>query len=257
MAIAIITGASSGIGLEFAKQLDLIGLDELWLIARREERLKKIDKELKTKCRLLPLDLLNSNSFEIIDNLLKKESPSIEYVVNCAGFGLRGEFSEMPIKDQLDMIDLNVKALVTLTYISLPFMKEGSAFVQVSSIAGFGPLGGFNVYAASKSFVNWFSIGLAAELEHKGIHSIAVCPGPVSTEFGEISRKFSNRKKKMFNKKASPDLVVKKALKDVTRKKTFSIYGVSQRFLIFITKIISPKIIAKVSGKYVYKKEKS
>ncbi len=158
MKIAVITGASSGIGQEFAVQLDQNGsYDELWLIARREERLKIVAESLSTKCRILPIDLEKNGSMDLLENSLTEESPHVQMCINSAGFGLNGDFKDLDLKEQLSMIDLNCRAVVELTHIITPFMKKGASFINISSIAGASPLGAFAVYGASKSFLTSFS----------------------------------------------------------------------------------------------------
>jgi short-subunit dehydrogenase len=254
MKIAIITGASSGIGREFARQLDREGLDQLWLIARRGELLEQLQSELSTACRLFPMDLKNQDEIESLRPLLESERPNISMLVNNAGFGKMGDFADAPLKHQLGMVEVNVSALVHITHLALPFMSRGSTLIHISSISGFAPLGAFNVYAASKAFVTFFSIALVSELKERGIHSLAVCPGPVETEFGKKSAKGSGRQKKMFTKKADPAAVVAKALRDARKKKTYSIYGLKANLIHLLVRFLPKRKAAEIAYNSVYKK---
>ena len=259
MNIAIITGASSGLGAEYARQLDKYNLDELWLIARREERMQTLSQSLSTKCRIISLDLSNINSsIEVISKILDEKKPSIKFTINNAGFGKLGDFSDLNIDDMTSMVDLNCKAVVMLSHLAIPYMKRGSALIHTSSTAGFGPLGGFAVYGATKSFVTSFSIALLTELESKGIHSIAVCPGPVETEFSQMAYKGSTRTDRVFDstKKAKAYDVVKKALNDCKRRKPTSIYGFTFNILAKLATITPAYIVAKVSRNRIIKTPK-
>jgi hypothetical protein len=219
--IAIITGASSGMGLDFAKEIDKKNLDEIWIIARRKELLEKLASELKTECKIFDIDLTNSERNKLIEEELKKGGVEIQYLINNAGFGLIGEFSELDLNKQLNMIDLNIRALVQITHFSIKYMAKGGEIIQVASTAGFLPMKNFAIYAATKAFVVNFTNALALELKPKNIHAIAICPGPVKTEFFDVA---TSGKVPPFVYESID--VVKKALKDSKKKKLNSIYGI-------------------------------
>lgn len=186
MKIAIITGASSGLGYEYVKAVveRYPDLDEYWLIARRRERLEAIAEEYKDK-KIVPvcLDLTKDESFAEFDALLKEKNPDIRLLINNAGFGKLGRLADMPYGDQIRMVDLNNKALTGITNISLPYMKKGSYVLNVCSIASFAPNPRMTVYCSTKAYVLSFSRSLRFELKERGINVIAVCPGPMRTEF--------------------------------------------------------------------------
>ena len=227
MKIAVITGASSGLGKEFAKQISkkIKGIDELWLIARREDKLLELKDSIKNvNCRVIPLDLTDKNTFTVYEGLLKEHSPKICMLINSAGFGKMGSFEDINIEDQLDMVDLNIKSLLKMTHASMPYLIKNGRVIQIASSAGFMPQPSFNTYAATKAFVVSFSRALNRELKERGIRVTAVCPGPVETEFfdvagGEVSMSI----KKLAMAKA--DSVVKKALNDSVKGKEISVYG--------------------------------
>ncbi len=235
--IAIITGASSGLGRDFAKELDKESLDEIWIIARRKELLEDLSTKLKTKTKILNLDLLKKEERYKIKNELKKDSYNIVYLVNNAGFGLLGDFKNLDIDRQVDMIELNVKALVEITYFCIDFMSSGSKIIEIASTAGFLPIAHFAVYAASKAFVLNFSNALKYELKEKKISVTAICPGPVKTEFFDVA---ASGKKPKFIYESSK--VVKKALKDAKKGKLNSIYGFAMNLLMIISNL-SPRSI--------------
>ncbi|MDO4594237.1 MAG: SDR family NAD(P)-dependent oxidoreductase [Tissierellia bacterium] len=181
--IAVVTGASSGIGREFVYQLDNYGFDEIWLIARRKDRLKEISKNLVTKTKILALDLLSEESFLEYKNALIKYNPQISLLINSAGIGYNEGFEESGLLKNSHTVSLNCIAVVKITSLSLDYMKEGSRIINLSSVASFLPQPNFSVYAASKSFVLSFSRSLSKELKKRGILVTALCPNPVKTEF--------------------------------------------------------------------------
>jgi len=184
MNIAIITGASSGLGVEFFKELQKEALDEIWVIARRKERLEAVCNEFgKLKSRVIALDITKSESTEYLDELLKNENATIKFLINNAGFGVIGNLDEAYYQTQGDMISLNVKALTEITTISLRYMSSGSKIINTCSIASFVPNARMTVYSSTKAYVLSFTRALRYELKKKKINVTAVCPGPMDTEF--------------------------------------------------------------------------
>lgn len=225
MKIAIITGASSGIGKEFALQMDQIfhNIDVFWLISRRKEKLEELAADLQHPCRILPMDITSPASRQFLSMLLEAEAPQVCMLVNCAGYGIMGRFECQDMEETLGMIRLNCEALTAVTKIALPYMRRGSRIIQLASSAAFLPQSQFAVYAASKSYVLSFSRAIGAECKEKGIYVTAVCPGPVDTPFFEIAeRKGSTLSIKKLTMVA-PDKVVTLALKDSFKKKSVSV----------------------------------
>ncbi|MBU0615109.1 MAG: SDR family NAD(P)-dependent oxidoreductase [Nanoarchaeota archaeon] len=241
MNIAIITGASAGLGKEFARQIDNYHLDELWLVARRKDRLLELSNHLKTRSVLIQCDL--TESLNILIDKIRTEKPNIRYLVNNAGFGKVGDFKDISLNEQLNMIDLNVRALVELTHNCLPFMRKGSTIINIASIAGFAPMPSFSIYAATKAFVLSFSNSINEEL--KGIHSIAVCPGPVETEFH-----LRSGRSRHLQKKAKAKDVVRLALKDAKKKKNISVYGAKMKAARLLSKLISRRTASRLVNKF-------
>jgi len=184
MRIAVITGASSGIGWEFVKGIDESEHpDEIWVIARRRERLEEVARTVSTKVRPIAMDLTEPESLEVYKRMLESEQPEVCALVNNSGFGVFGAFAERPLEQQLKIIDLNDKALVTMTYLSLPYMKSGSKIYNVASSSAFQPVPYQAVYGSSKVFVLSFSRALNMELTPRGIRVMAICPHWCKTEF--------------------------------------------------------------------------
>lgn len=253
--IIIITGASSGMGREFVKQTDarFPKVDEIWLIARREDKLKEIANSCNHKCRILAYDLCDRNAQEELTNIFTAEKPRITMLVNSAGYGILGSFcnsGNLPDteamtddfdnarKDQIGMIDLNCMALTFMTHLCIPFMKKGGRIIQLASSAAFLPQPKFAVYAATKSYVLSFCRALNEELYKDKIHVTAVCPGPVDTEFFERAEKGADR---LFIKQfvmAKPEKVVAKALLDARNKKTISVYSLPMQAFYLISKLL-------------------
>ena len=205
--IIVVTGASSGLGWWFAKLLAQesadhpdISSDALWLIARRKERLLQLQEEIEREgrdtgqrypqVRVFSMDLAGSAGAARVKELLEREAAGgieVSVLVNNAGFGTYGEFARTDTLRQMQMVDLDCTALTGITGFALPYMGRGSRIINVASLAAFLPLGNFAVYSACKSYVLYFTVALAAELEPRGIKVSALCPGPVDTEFAAVA----------------------------------------------------------------------
>lgn len=188
MNIAIITGASSGIGVEFFKQMQKEALDEVWVIARRESKLTEIcEKYGKIRHRVLPMDITNPEKLLQLSAILKEEKPNVRFLFNNAGFGVHGDLDQADYVAQGKMVDLNVRALTEITTITLPYMSKGSCIINTCSIASFVPNPRMTVYSATKAYVMSFTKSLRFELRKKKINVTAICPGPMATEFLEVA----------------------------------------------------------------------
>ena len=191
MKTAIITGASSGLGREFARQLADVfpEIGCCWLIARREDRLEEVAREMvgvETVC--LPLDLCDPAAFTALEEKLVAEKPEVAMLINNAGCGYLGRVGETETTRQTRMVDLNVRALTAVTNLVVPYMPAGGRILNTSSIASFCPTPRMTVYGASKAYVSSFTVGLSEELRRKDITVTAVCPGPMKTEFLDAGR---------------------------------------------------------------------
>ncbi len=191
MKIAIITGASSGLGEEYIRCISdgAYDVDEIWAVARREERLIKIAEKYSKNKKIVPisLDLTKYESYEELRQRLEEEKKEIKIVVNNAGYGTLGDFDSKELFTQTNMVDLNARALTAVSSLVLPYMSKGSFIVNVCSIAAFAPNPRMAVYCSTKAFVYSFSKALRYELKNRGINILAVCPGPMDTEFLSVA----------------------------------------------------------------------
>lgn len=178
MRIAIITGASSGLGKEYVKELNRreTGIDEIWAIARRKDRLSELASLSEIKVRAMPFDLVEKSSMDVLEKLLSEEKPDVRILINAAGFGKIGSSTAIGREESDRMIELNCRAAVDMTYICIPYMSEGSRILEICSTAGFQPFPYLNVYAASKAFLYRFTRALRVELFSRRIKVTAVCP---------------------------------------------------------------------------------
>ena len=184
MSVAIITGASSGIGRGFAENLNsMLGIDEFGFVARREARMEKLRDELGVKAKIIKADLCQTEGIEKVREALEEEKPEVSYLVNAAGFGDFGAFDEIPEESVARMIDLNAKALVLITHMVIPYMQKGGRIIELGSGSCFTPLPYFNVYSSSKVFVLHYTKALNYEIRKYGISATCFCPGWVETEF--------------------------------------------------------------------------
>jgi uncharacterized protein len=193
--ITLITGASAGIGREFARQL-ADRSRSLVLVARREQRLTELRDELvrrnpKLVVHIRVVDLADKSQVEDLVDWLGREKIDIDFLINNAGLGDLGPFATSDSERVEKIILVNIRALTLLTRKLLPAMvaNKRGAILNVSSSAGFLPIADFSVYAASKAYVNSFSEGLRAELRGTGISVLALCPGPIHTEFTQVAQR--------------------------------------------------------------------
>lgn len=238
MKIAIVTGASSGMGRETIIQLaDRFGaLDEIWAIARREDRLQELKSQVPVKLRTFALDLCEEQALQTLEAALEEEKPQVRFLVNAAGFGKIGPVGSLTLKDELGMVRLNCESLCGVTHVVLPYMPDHSRIIQYASSAAFLPQPKFAIYAATKSFVLSYSRALHMELKPRDIAVTAVCPGPVKTEFFEIAE--GTGKIPLYKQvaMADPKKVVKLAIRDSMMGKTVSVYGILMKLFRLLSK---------------------
>lgn len=252
MGIAIITGASSGMGRELAIQIaQKEHFDEIWVIARREQALaelkKTIEEMAETTVRPIELDLTKQESFDAYKALLEKEKPDVAFLANVAGFGKFGRYDQISLEDCMGMIDLNVKALVTMTQLTLPYMKRGSKILQLDSLSAFQPVPYINVYGATKAFVLNYSRALNRELKTEGIRVMSVNPGWVKTEFFDHATVTSNDAVTYFNHMYEAKDVMKTAIRDLYHtKKDVSIHGFPIRMQVLGVKLLPHKLVMNI-----------
>ena len=246
MKIAIVTGASSGMGREFVRQMhNYIQPDEIWAIARRKASLEELAEETHIPVRPVVLDLGKDASFREFASLLEAEKPEIELLVNAAGFGKFGDFEGIPMEDDLSMIDLNCKALVAMTRLCLPFMHRGSHILQLDSLSAFQPVPYITTYGATKAFVLSYTRACNAELKPQGIRMMAMNPAWVKTEFFNHAFQ-TNNKVQYFNYVYEAKDVVATGLKDLYKtKKDMSIHGLLVKLQVLGVKLLPHKLVMK------------
>ena len=249
MTNVLITGASSGIGKEFARAFAKRGFD-LILVARNLDKLKELRQELKKdrqiNVELFDIDLSLEGSPEKLYEYCKENNLDVSILVNNAGFGDFGEFSEGDLNKYKNMIDLNDKTLMTLTYLFVKDMKKNrfGRIINVASVAAFMPGPFMAVYYASKAFVLSFSLALKEELKYDNIKFTVLCPGPVKTEFWDRAGvKMKGLKDKMLARTAKD--VVKTAMKAFDSNKDVVVDGFFNKAAVSASQIFGDKIAAK------------
>ncbi|MBR3382223.1 MAG: SDR family NAD(P)-dependent oxidoreductase [Clostridia bacterium] len=246
MKIAVITGASSGMGRDFARQLTgLYHFDEVWVIARRIERLEALKDELNVPVRPISLDLTKRESIEEYASVLEEEQPEISVLVNASGFGYFKAFDEADLNGYYDMIALNDSAVVGMTYRSLPYMKDGGRIYNVCSVAAFQPLPYISIYGATKAFALSFTRAINVELKRRGIKALAVCPYWTKTEFFDTAR--TDDTITYYQCYTESKDVVAQAIKDMNKRgKDVSICGRTAKLNAFLAKLLPHKLVMKV-----------
>lgn len=225
MNIILITGASSGIGMEFAMQMDnyFTNIDEFWLVARSRDKLDEVAKVLQHKTRIFDMDVTEDILLNRLSDALDGHHAVVRILVNAAGYGLMGEFASQDRDDALGMVRLNCEALTNITHRLIPYMRKNSRIIQLASSAAFLPQPDFAVYAATKSYVLSFSRALGAELRKRGIYVTSVCPGPVNTPFFDIAERTGTTLRVKKYTMVSADRVVEQALRDSYHKRSLSV----------------------------------
>ena len=235
MNIAIISGASRGIGRAFAAELDKYGLDELWLISRSD-----IDTSaFLTKVRHFSLDITDASFTEIIKAALSESKSTVKYLVCSAGVGYMGKVEDNTEAQISNMISLNCTALSLLTAVCISYMDKNCSILEIASGAGFIPQPNFAIYAASKSYVISFSRALRQELKPKGINVTAVCPGPVETDFFASLNAPEYKKKYLI----SAEKVAKKSIKCAKKNKAICSPSLSIKLVHLASKLLPTSLI--------------
>lgn len=245
MKIAIVTGASSGMGREFVLQLNqYVQVDEIWVIARRQAALDSLKEEVSTPVRAISLDLLNPDSFASFQAILEESKPDIRLLVNAAGFGKFGRFENISIDDDCLMIDLNCTALVRMTRLCIPYMQPGSHILQLDSLSAFQPVPYITTYGATKAFVLSYSRAMNRELKDRGIRMMAMNPGWVKTEFFNHACQTNGNEVQYYDRLYDADFCVAYGLKDLYRsKKDYSVPGFFTRMQVRLVKLLPHSMV--------------
>ena len=242
----LITGASAGLGVEFARQCAARG-DEVILIARRKDRLNKLAAELG-KAHVIAADLGKPNSPAKLLEEIKSRGLWVRTLINNAGFGLRGRFDALPLDRQLEMIDLNIRSLTNLTFIVIDDMRAhgGGSILNVASTAAFQPGPNMAVYFATKAYVLSFTEALHEEWKDRGIKVSALCPGPTRTEFGDVAGIKTLGSFDRLAMEAEP--VVKAGLEGLDRNQAIVIPGATNKIGAWSTRLAPRSTVRKIAG---------
>ena len=235
MKIAVVTGASSGIGRELVYAADRkFSFDEIWVLARRAERLEELKEKCRNPIRPVALDLAEDAELKKYAALLEKEKPEIVLLVNAAGCGVFGPFEQKDLDALLHSARLNALSLTAMCHLSLPCMKSGSAIINMGSNSSWQPVPYQAVYGASKSYVLSLSRAIGRELRPRGVHVMCVCPGWIKTEFQQHAK--HDEYIRYVDRWYGPEEVAAQAMKDLEKKKTVSILGAPVRRQVALVK---------------------
>ena len=250
MNTTLITGASSGIGAAFARKLASRGRNVL-LVARSEDKLITMCNELGrvsgVRAHHIAMDLLRTDAAAQLFEETQRRELIIDMLVNNAGFGSMGEFANLDLARELEMIDLNVKSLVELTHLFLKPMRERQqgAIINVASTAGFQPVPYMTTYAATKAFVLSFSEALWEENREHGVHVMALCPGVTETNFFAASK----MDRPPMRTIQTPEEVVDTALRGLRQQKPSVISGWTNWFAVEAERFVPRSLVTKIAGK--------
>ncbi len=248
MKIAIVTGASSGMGREFVLQLSgYVDVEEIWVIARRTDALEELKGQVTVPVRAISLDLCKEVSFQSLDGLLNAEKPDVKLLVNAAGFGYFGAYEKVSMEQESAMIDLNCKALVRMTRLVLPYMGPGSHILQLDSLSAFQPVPYITTYGATKAFVLSYSRAMNRELKKSGIRMMTMNPGWVKTEFFQRAFQTNDGEVQYFDRLYEAKDVVATGLKDLYRsKKDSSIHGLPVKLQVLLVKLVPHRFVMNI-----------
>ena len=250
MNIAVITGASSGLGREYVKAVFKMypALEEIWIIARRENKLFELKVELGDKIRIFPIDITDTFAVNQYSEMLKETNANVRILINNAGYGKLGMFYDISTEDNCGMVRLNCEALTLMTSVTLPFMSAGAEILNTCSIASFAPNTRMAVYSSTKAYVMSFSRALRGELKKRQINVLAVCPGPMDTEFLPVanikkgtSHTFDTLPRVNVKEMAEKSLLASKNKKAVYTNKGF------YKFYRFLAKILPTSLVMKMA----------
>ncbi len=246
--IAVITGASSGIGKEFVTTLASHGnFDEVWVIARHADKLEALKALVPFPVRPIPLDLSKRESYDAYKAILEEETPDIQLLINCSGFGKFCATMEASVEGNLNMMDLNCGAVLAMCELSVPHMQKGAKIINIASVAALQPIPYINVYGATKAFVLSFSRALNRELKKQGISVMAVCPFWTKTNF--FDRAINEEKERVVKKYVAmyePRQIVERAWRDLRRGKDVSMFGFKARGQALLVKLLPHSMVMSV-----------
>ena len=247
--IAVITGASSGMGRRFAETVDTFGrFDEVWVIARHQKALEELRDQVPYPIRPLALDLTDRRSFQTYADALAEEPVEVGLLVNASGFGKFRAVADTPLETNLNMVDLNCQAVMALCQLTAPYMPRGGQIINIASVAAFQPIPYIDVYGATKAFVLSFSRALNRELRSRGVRVMALCPFWTRTAFFDRATGDGGQENvvKKYVAMCEPEQLVQRAWRDAKRGKDVSQYGFVARFQAGLTKLLPHSLVMDV-----------
>lgn len=250
MNVIVITGASSGIGMEFAMQMDswFSSIDEFWLVARSREKLTEVAGVLQHKTRIFAMDVTDKEKLNQLEQTLREKQAVVRILINCAGYGVMGPFASLDREEALGMVRLNCEALTEVTWRLIPFMRRNSRIIQMASGAAFMPQPGFAVYAASKAYVHSLSRAIGQELADQSIYVTSVCPGPVDTPFFDIAEKEGSILAVKRFAMTTAEKVVDKALRDSYHRRPVSVCTMLMKAFNVTAKAVPHRLMLKAAA---------
>lgn len=249
--IAIVTGATGGLGREFVRLLlKEKEIDEIWALARNEKKLSRLKEKFGRKIKIYSIDLSSIRQIKCFEEELKQEAErqklEISYLINNAGFAKFCAYGDLTIEESLNMLHVNMDAVVAMGLICIPYMKKGSHLINIASQASFQPLPYQNIYSSTKSFVRNYSRALNVELKEKGVCVTAVCPGWIKTDLYKRAEIGAKKATTRYVGMVTPDKVAKKALKDAKKGRDISVYSLFTKISHLAAKILPQRMMMKI-----------
>ena len=245
--IAIVTGASTGLGREFVRIIkEKKEIDEIWAIARHRDKLDKLRRQMGPKVIPISLDLSQASLIEELGHRLAQSGVEIRYIVNNAGYAKFCSYGDLSIADSLNMIDLNIGGVVAMGLTCIPYMPVGSHIINIASQAAFQPLPYQNRYSSTKAFVRNYTRALHVELKDRGISATAVCPGWLKTDLYDRADIGAAKAPRSFFGMTAPDKIARKAVADADKGKDLSVYGLYVNFCHIGAKLLPQRVVMKI-----------
>lgn len=245
--IAIITGASTGLGREFVRIIkEKKEIDEIWAIARHRDKLDKLRRQMGPKVIPISLDLSRSSQIEELGHRLAQSGVEVRYLVNNAGYAKFCSYDDLGVSDSLNMIDLNIGGVVAMGLVCIPYMPAGSHIINIASQAAFQPLPYQNLYSSTKAFVRNYTRALHVELKDRGVSATAVCPGWLKTDLYDRANIGAAKATSNFFGMTAPDRIARKAVVDADKGKDLSIYGLYVNFCHVGAKLLPQRAVMKI-----------
>ena len=245
--IAIVTGASTGLGREFVKIIkEKKEIDEIWAIARHRDKLDKRRRQMGPKVIPISLDLSQTALIEEFGHRLAQSGVEIRYLVNNAGYAKFCSYGDLSIADSLNMIALNIGGVVAMGLTCIPYMPVGSHIINIASQAAFQPLPYQNLYSSTKAFVRNYTRALHVELKDRGISATAVCPGWLKTDLYDRANIGAVKATRCFFGMTVPDKIARKAVADADKGKDLSVYGLYVNCCHIGAKLLPQRVVMKI-----------